>query len=60
MDNEDRSTEETGTKAKYTKPLIKRTRLVAGEAVLGGCKWNNTVKAQCGLDGVCVDSTQRS
>jgi len=60
MDKEKRTTEETETKAQYTKPLIKRTRLVAGEAVLGSCKYNNGVKVQCGMDGVCIDATQRS
>jgi hypothetical protein len=56
MDQEKKETQE---KKVYTKPSITRVELVAGEAVLALCKYNNGVKSNCGTDLTC-SATQRS
>ena len=43
----------------YTKPQMTEIRLVADEAVLGLCKYNNGNQGLCGGDSSCI-TTQRS
>jgi hypothetical protein len=43
----------------YTKPLLSEVRLVAEEAVLALCKFNNGVQNTCEGDQSCI-ATQRS
>lgn len=48
-----------GNKKVYSKPSITQIRLVADEAVLALCKWNNGVRMDCRPDRSCV-ATWRS
>ena len=44
----------------YIKPEVTEVRLVAGEAVLGYCKFNDGGDALCGSDITCDGLTPRS
>lgn len=46
-------------KKAYTKPALNKIRLVAEEAVLALCKYNNGVKSSCAPNPTCVH-TRRS
>jgi hypothetical protein len=46
-------------KKSYTKPKLTEVRLVAEEAVLANCKFNNNVLSSCGGDLACL-ATPRS
>ncbi len=57
MKEEKRSIDQT--KKAYIKPTLSKIHLVAEEAVLALCKWNNGAKSSCQGDRTCV-SMRRS
>ena len=52
--------ENAPTKKGYMKPVVSKIRLVAEEAVLCNCKFNNGVQNVCGSDPSCSNMTRRS
>ena len=51
------SHEDAQKKVVYVKPVIKQVRLVPGESVLGSCKLNNGIQAECNLGELCFGYT---